>query len=188
MTQHGEQPKVEMKNMGQESFIHKYRTALFGLLGGLTFILLCLLASYINGGLVLLMLYIPGSIFGVAMTAAMRKYSDIVVELFLLSTLEYLLMIFLCSKDFEYLALRRFLMGGIGAVLFLMTVHLLSSIKPTLYDYIVGFILGIASTFFMWIDNFEAFDFWRTMFSIVLWQILIAALINRRELATLKDN
>ncbi len=166
-----------------ESIRTKYRTTLLGFFGSLTFALLCVFLYLIDKGeLILLMLYIPGAIFGITMATALNKYCDNFSALFLLAGLEYVAMLFFYSKDFEYLALRRVLMGGLGAILFLQTVRLITTIKLDLKDYFIGFAVGIATTIFIWTDNFESFNTWLTILSIVLWQTLIAAIINRRQL------
>ena len=76
----------------------KYKTTLFGLLGSLGFALLCvLLYLFDKGELILLLLYIPGTIFGLAMAVALDRYSDNFGGLFILATIEYLAMVFFCS-------------------------------------------------------------------------------------------
>ncbi len=170
------------KNMDRQKFRFKYRIAIFGLLGGLTFALLCLIISFVDGGLIFPLLYIPGAIFGLAMKIALKEHSGNSSLLFIFSTIEYLTMIFFCSKDIEYLAIRRILMGGLGAILFLTTIRFFTTIKLDLNDFIAGFVIGIATTIFMWTDNFEFFDPWLMIVSIILWQTLISAIINRRLL------
>jgi hypothetical protein len=141
-----------------------------------------------KGELVLPLLYLPGSIFGLMMMIALRNYSLNAILLFFLATVEYLLMIFFCSKDYEYLALRRVLMGGIGALLFLLTVKLLTEIRVGHFDIAVSFVIGILTTFFVWTENYESFNPWLMILSIVLWQTSIAAIINRQEILTRRLN
>lgn len=162
--------------------LSKYNTTLVGFLGSLTFAFLCVLLYLIDlGEIIFPMLYIPGAVFGLAMTIALRNNSNKTSLIFIFSTLEYLAMIFFCLKDFEYLVLRKVLIGGLGALLFLFSISFVINFKFGFIDYILGFSVGVATTIFMWTDNFESINPWLTILSVVLWQTLIAMIINRRQ-------
>lgn len=163
--------------------LSKYKITLFGFLGSLLFAFLCVLLYFFDlGELIFPMLYIPGAIFGFAMTIALRNRSDKHILIFVLSTVEYLAMIFFCFKGFEYLVLRRILMGGLGALIFLFSVNFVTNLKFDFIDYIFGFFIGLVTTIFMWTDNFETINPWLTILSVILWQTFIAMIINRRQL------
>jgi hypothetical protein len=169
--------------MSAKTIWTKYRITLYGFLGSLPFALLCVLFYFIDkGGLILPMLYMPGALFGLAMAFALRDYSGNAFFILVLATVEYLIAILLCSKDFDYLAARRISMGGLGAVAFLVTVNAISSIRIQLADYLAGFCVGILTTIFIWWDNFENFSPRFTILSFTLWQTSVAAIINRRVL------
>lgn len=161
----------------------KYKTTLFGLLGSLIFAVLCILLYLMGKGeLIFPLLYMPGAIFGLTMAVALKEHSGKSGWLFILSSLAYLAMIFFCTTDIEYFVIRRICMGGIGAVLFLAITRGFTSIKLHLSDFVMSFVIGIAATIFTWTENFGSFDPWLMIVSIVLWQTLVAAIVNRRQL------
>ena len=161
----------------------KYKITLLGLLGSLIFAFFCFILQIIHlNQFILLMLFTPGFIYGLFMAKALSSYSENSELILLISIFEYLVMIYFCSLDFEYLVIRRILVGGIGALLFLTSVKNISNIKLSSLDLIFGFCIGILSTFIMWTDNFHSFDPWMTILSIVLWQTFISLIINRRVL------
>lgn len=161
-------------------FLLKFRITYLALKGSVIFALLCLSLSFIDGALVFPLLYIPGAIFGITMAMALKEYSDKTELIIFFSTIEYIAIIFFCSKDYEYLAVRRLLMGGLGAALFLATISVTTTIKLKVYDFIAGFVAGIVTTMFIWTDNYSSFDPWLMVVSIILWQTAIATIINLR--------
>ncbi len=162
----------------------KYKITLYGLLGSIGFALICVLFYLIDfGGIIFLLFYLPGLAFGIIMAKALRQYTQHGLAILTLSTLIYFAMLIFSGKDFEYLAFRRIIMGGLGAVLVLMTVHFTTSIKMNLKYYGLGFIVGIITTFFMWTDQFESFNPWLIILSIVLWQTAIAGITDHAQLS-----
>ena len=161
----------------------KYKITFLGLLGSLIFAFFCFIFQIINlSQFILLMLYMPGFIYGLFMAKALSPYSEKSELILLLSMFEYLAMIYFCSLDFEYLVVRRILMGGIGALLFLTSVKNITHIKLTSLDLFFGFCIGILSTCIMWTDSFYSVDPWMIILSIVLWQTFISLIISRRVL------
>jgi hypothetical protein len=163
------------------SFLRKYRVTLLSVSGALTFALICLIMYLLDHGqAIFLLLYTPGVFFGIAMFFALKTYSNFSEMITILSAIEYVAMIFFCSKDYDYLEVRRVLMGGVGALFFLATVILSTEVKLTLTDFLLGFVSGTLATVFMWTDNFQWFNPWFTILSVIAWQTAIAAIINRR--------
>ena len=71
-------------------------------------------------------------------------------------------------------------MGGVGALIFLATIIMATELRLTVIDFVSGFALGTLTTLFMWTDNFQGFDPWLSILSVIAWQTTIAAVINRR--------
>ncbi|MBS0646402.1 MAG: hypothetical protein JSR97_07395 [Verrucomicrobia bacterium] len=158
---------------------------LFAFSGALTFAFICVMMYLLDQGqAIFLLLYTPGLFFGIAMFFALKSHSNSAEIITVLSVIEYVAMIFFCSKDYGYLEVRRILMGGIGALIFLATVIMTTELRLTVIDFVLGFVLGILTTLFMWTDNFQWFDPWLTILSVIAWQTTIAAVINRRIIIT----
>lgn len=135
-----------------------------------------------NGTLDPFVFYSPGTIFGILMIIALRKHKTGFLSIILIVTftIEFLSMIMFCSKDFPYLELRRLLMGGVGALLFIGTVGIIYEVPFKVLDYFIAFVLGIGTTFYMWTDDFGWFDTSLIITAVLLWQIAMAFIVERR--------
>lgn len=143
------------------------------------------LALAVDGSLLLLSFYTPGTIFGICLFAGLDtiqiQYRLFPLSIVLLSTIFYLAVILFCGRDIEFnIQVRHFLCCGFGAVLLFFSVFLSYKVDFSIYEYLLAFVVGLATTFFMWTDKFDSFNPWLIFFCIGLWQIAISFLLDRK--------
>lgn len=71
-------------------------------------------------------------------------------------------------------------MGGIGALLFIGTVGIIYEVPFKALDYFIALVLGIVTTCYMWADDFDWFNISLIITAVVLWQIAMAFIVERR--------
>jgi hypothetical protein len=131
-----------------------------------------------KGNLGLLLLFLPGFVFGVSMSIALKKYTNHPILIVLFSTIIYIISLYILKNFNDYLPFGRIIYGGLGAVLILFSIFLITKINFKFLDYILGFTLVILSTLLL---LFFTFSPTITLLSITLWQISISWVINNRE-------
>lgn len=144
-----------------------------------------ILAIGIDGSLLLLSFYAPGTIFGICLFIGFdtRKVQNRLfpLSIVLLSTIFYLAVILFGSRDISLnILVRHFLSCGLGAILLFFSISLSYKVDFTVADYLLAFIVGLATTFFMWTDMFDSFNPWLMFLCIGLWQIAISFLLDRK--------
>jgi hypothetical protein len=155
----------------------------YGIASALVYWTIALALTFvIERSLLALSFYVPGTVFGICLFIGFDK-AKITNRLFplsiiLLTTAFYLLIIFFCSRNISYsIQARHFLSCGLGAILLFFSISLSYKVDFSVTDYLLAFIVGLATTFFMWTDKFDSFNPWLMLFCIGLWQVTISILL-----------
>ena len=139
----------------------------------------------IDGSMLLLSFYTPGIIFGICLFKGFDKLEVqdrlFPLSIIFLSTSFYLAVIVFCNRDSAFsIQTRHFLSCGLGAILLFFSVFLSYKVSFSIFDYLLAFIVGLVTTFFMWTEKFESFNPWLMFICIGLWQIAISFLLDRK--------
>lgn len=143
------------------------------------------LALSIDGSMLLLSFYTPGTIFGICLFLGLDtlkiRNRQFPLSIILLSTIFYAAVILFCNKNITFsIQTRHFLSGGLGAILLFLAISFSYKVNFALYDYLLAFVVGLGTTFFMWTDKFGNFNPWLMFLCIGLWQIAISFLLDRK--------
>ena len=158
----------------------------YGVISAVSYWTLTLLSVLVvDGSLLLLSFYTPGTIFGISLFVGFDRlkiqYRLFPLSIVLLSTIFYIAVILFCSRDISFsIQVRHFLSSGLGAVFLFLSVFLSYKVDFSIYEYLLAFVVGLATTFFMWTDKFDSFNPWLIYFCIGLWQLAISFLLDRK--------
>lgn len=158
----------------------KFNILSAGITGALGFGLLYFFLYLAFPELCLFLLYVPGLTYSLALSFALTMRSINFLLFLSLSTIEYVLIISLYSKGKTFPFISTYLYGGIGAIIFMLTIHILTQTKFQAVDFFKAFIIGVVTT--CWIPLLfptTTFDPHLQLLAIVLWQISIAFMISR---------
>jgi hypothetical protein len=158
----------------------------YGLISAIFYWTVTLVLTFaVERSLLLISFYAPGMIFGICLLYGFDEKGIenkvFPLSIVFLSPVFYMIILFFCGRNISFdIQARHFLSCGIGAVLLFFAIFLSYRVSFSFYDYLRAFIVGLATTFFMWIDKFDNFNPWLMLFCIGLWQIAISFLLDRK--------